>query len=112
MGAGKSISENIVECISKSSRVLLLISRKYMSSSWCQYEVQISLTQLHKRRRHMLLIPVLLEDVTKKQANNCGNVDTILSVITGIHAPPKDAGIHKWTKLWNKLDEAFPSRKD
>ena len=58
---GRGIASNIVEAIVASRKVILVISRKYATSSWCQYEVQVALAQLHKRRSGRLLVPVLLE---------------------------------------------------
>ena len=65
---GCGIADNIVKCISLSRRVIIIISKKYIESAWCQYEVQVALAQIHQHRRGKLLIPVLLE-VTKFTGN-------------------------------------------
>ncbi|CAK8675544.1 unnamed protein product [Clavelina lepadiformis] len=106
---GRGIADNIVECIGLSRRVIIVISRKYATSAWCQYEVQVALAQLHKHRRGRLLIPVLLEDVMKDD-NYAGSVKTILSLITGIHVPTAQAGINAWKIFWDKLEGALPDK--
>ena len=58
---GHGIAENIAKCIRMSRRILLVITKKYTESAWCQYEVQVALAQIHQQRRGKLLIPLLLE---------------------------------------------------
>ena len=59
--AGRGIADNIVNCITMSRRMILVLSKKYTTSSWCQYEVQVALAQMHQHRKGKLLIPILLE---------------------------------------------------
>ena len=61
---GVDISENIVTSITRSARVIIVVSNEYINSSWCQYEVQIALTEMHEKRKRQFLIPVLLHQVT------------------------------------------------
>ena len=58
---GHAIAENIANCIRKSRRIILVITKQYTESAWCQYEVQVALAQIHQQRRGKLLIPILLE---------------------------------------------------
>lgn len=60
---GKPISDSIVECIGTSKKIILVLSKNFVSSPWCQYEVQVALAELHQRR-NKLLMPILIE-VTK-----------------------------------------------
>lgn len=69
---GMGIADNIVECIGASKRIILILSQNFLSSPWCQYEVQIALTELHQKRKSKLLIPILLEV--------SGNQTTVLSI--------------------------------
>nr|NP_001159600.1 toll-like receptor 2 [Ciona intestinalis]BAI43698.1 Toll-like receptor2 [Ciona intestinalis] len=103
---GRGIADNIVECISTSRRMVLVVSRKYASSAWCQYEVQIALTELHAKRRGRLLVPILLEDVTRDE-QYAGSVTTILSAITAIQAPKAQDNDRTWANFWNKLDKTL-----
>lgn len=59
--AGVGITDNIVKCISSSKHVVLILSKNFIESIWCQYEVQVALVELHKRRRSKLLIAIVLE---------------------------------------------------
>lgn len=65
---GVGIADNIVECIGASKRIILVLSRHFLSSPWCQYEVQVALTELHQKRKSKLLIPILLEVWYNRQA--------------------------------------------
>ena len=59
--AGCSIVDNIVTCISQSRRAIIVISRDFCASKWCQYEVQVALANMHKRRRGLFLVPLMLQ---------------------------------------------------
>ena len=62
--AGRSIVDNIVTCIGQSSRAIIVISRDFCASKWCQYEVQVALANMHKRRKGLFLVPIMLQVAT------------------------------------------------
>jgi len=104
--AGKGIADNIVDCIGKSARVALIISRSYTKSSWCQYEVQISLSNMHARRKGKFLIPITVQ----KEADNkkiIGSLESILSDIPGLATPLKSDQL-SWNMFWDELESYLP----
>nr|XP_011420662.2 toll-like receptor 4 [Crassostrea gigas] len=63
---GKSISKNIVSAVHSSIKTIIFISRAYLKSQWCKYELQMAITE----ERHMdrrLIIMVVLEDIPHNQ---------------------------------------------
>lgn len=101
---GMGIADNIVECIGASKRIILILSNHFITSSWCQYEVQIALTELHQKRKSKLLIPILLEELDGKVE---GSVRTFLSLIKAIRIPSNQSH-SQWTTFWNEVKEAMP----
>lgn len=63
---GKSISRNIVSAVHSSRKTIIFVSRAYLRSQWCKYELQMAITeQRHMNRR--LIIMVVLEDIPHNQ---------------------------------------------
>nr|XP_019920817.2 toll-like receptor 4 [Crassostrea gigas] len=63
---GKSISKNIVSSVHSSRKTIVFMSRAYLRSQWCKYELQMAIT----KERHMdrrLIIMVVLEDIPHNQ---------------------------------------------
>ena len=43
--------ENIVECIDKSRKFLLVLSDSFLQSQWCQFETHVAITQMVENDR-------------------------------------------------------------
>ena len=39
---GRSITENIVDCMAKSKSCLIILSENYVKSTWCNFEAQVA----------------------------------------------------------------------
>ncbi|XP_070532202.1 uncharacterized protein [Ptychodera flava] len=59
--AGVPIVDNILSCIMKADRTVLVLSPDFVNSPWCRYEVQLTLSE-HLARERKVVIPVLLRD--------------------------------------------------
>lgn len=59
---GFGILENIVSCMDRSRCLLLLVSQNFLSSQWCQFEMNLAQHRLLETRREKLIL-VLLEDI-------------------------------------------------
>ncbi|XP_059351036.1 toll-like receptor 13 [Daphnia carinata] len=66
---GQRITENIIENIAKSRKVVIVLSRGYVESKWCQFELDLSHHRLLESERRNALVLVLLEEVPKQQQN-------------------------------------------
>lgn len=63
---GFGILENIVSCMDRSRCLLLLISKNFLQSQWCQFEMNLAQHRLLETRRENLIM-VLLEDIPEKK---------------------------------------------
>lgn len=60
--AGVPITENIVNCVDRSKKTVIFVSKKYMESQWCSYELNLAYHRLVESRRKTFLL-VLMEEV-------------------------------------------------
>ncbi|XP_078671090.1 uncharacterized protein LOC144911149 [Branchiostoma floridae x Branchiostoma belcheri] len=60
--AGIPIAENIVASIEQSRQVILVISRNFLKSDWCKYELQMA-EYKHFTTGEKYVIPILLEEI-------------------------------------------------
>lgn len=60
--AGVPITENIVNCVDRSKKTVIFVSRKYMESQWCSYELNLAYHRLVESRRKSFVL-VLMEEV-------------------------------------------------
>ncbi|XP_039281793.1 toll-like receptor 4 isoform X2 [Nilaparvata lugens] len=61
---GVGIMENIVDCIDKSQCLLLVISKSFVKSKWCQFEMNLGqYFTIESNKPHLIL--VLLEEIPK-----------------------------------------------
>lgn len=81
---GAGITDNIVECIGESKHIILILSNSFASSPWCQYEVQVSLAELHRRRKSQFIISLLLEVSYIRTDTDFDYYATIVTHSTGI----------------------------
>lgn len=63
---GFGILENIVSCMDRSRCLLLLISKNFLQSQWCQFEMNLAQHRLLETRREKLIM-VFLEDISEKR---------------------------------------------
>ncbi|CAC5365550.1 unnamed protein product [Mytilus coruscus] len=57
----KCIFENIIDCMQKNSKVILVLTKNFVYSDWCQFEANQALLELMKPKKKMkCVIPLLL----------------------------------------------------
>ncbi|CAH1797726.1 unnamed protein product [Owenia fusiformis] len=59
---GSYLSDIIVECISKSNKIILVISQNFLRSGWCKFEMNLARGELATRGRDCLIL-ILKEPV-------------------------------------------------
>ncbi|XP_070555006.1 uncharacterized protein [Ptychodera flava] len=62
---GKSIIDNIIECIQDSRKTILLLTPNFVKSEWCYFEMEMALHQLFDEGRDVIVL-VLLEPIPEK----------------------------------------------
>ena len=63
---GKSVAENIINCIESSKCTLMIVSMNFVRSEWCCYEFKAAHHEAIKERKGNILL-VLLEELDEKQ---------------------------------------------
>ena len=60
---GAAIAENIIEAIDTSKRTIMLVSKDFLQSDWCQYEFQMAHHQVLSEGGRNRLILVMMEQI-------------------------------------------------
>lgn len=94
---GRSITENIVNFMSKSKSCLIILSENYLKSNWCNFEAQIAQTLMKQDAVTM----ILLENELATRSNLSISVKSLVKTRTFIIWDEKDA------KFWRRVDEAL-----
>ncbi|XP_067892569.1 toll-like receptor 2 [Heterodontus francisci] len=61
---GKSIITNIIDCISKSYKTIFILSKHFVQSEWCHYELFFAHQQVFDEKKDCLIL-LLLEPIPK-----------------------------------------------
>ena len=69
---GRPIIENIVNNIQKSRHVILILSRWFLQSEWCEFELVMATNKEHETHND-IIIPILLEDVDRQRTSDVVN---------------------------------------
>ncbi|VDH95648.1 toll-like receptor 3 [Mytilus galloprovincialis] len=59
---GTFIADNIIDTIKVSRKIVFVVSRSFLDSEWCQYELDMARMHMFQQNREMLII-ILLEDI-------------------------------------------------
>jgi Leucine-rich repeat (LRR) protein len=66
---GVSVTENIVECLDRSRRFLVVLTPGFASSKWCMFELHLAQTRMFDGEKNNGLIVVIREKVDEKSIN-------------------------------------------
>ena len=59
---GTPITENIIECVDRSRKIIVVVSKKYLESQWCLFEMNLAYHRLVEARRKSFVV-ILLEEI-------------------------------------------------
>ncbi|XP_023931589.1 toll-like receptor 4 [Lingula anatina] len=65
---GEDIEENIIQSISQSRKTVLVITRNFVRSNWCYFEMKMARMRLFDEGKDVLVL-VLLEDIPFREMN-------------------------------------------
>ncbi|XP_076434841.1 toll-like receptor 2 [Babylonia areolata] len=85
---GKSILNNIVDCVKASRRFMTLFSRHYVTSPWCQFELDLCLG--HVMDHDDALIVTCLDDIASRDMT-CA-MEAVLKTTTYLQWPGREGG--------------------
>ncbi len=100
---GAAVAENIIEAIDTSKRTIMLVSKDFLQSDWCQYEFQMAHHQVLSEGGRNRLILVMMERINISDITD----HTLKSYIrTHTYIEKNDP------RFWERLRFALPDRKD
>jgi hypothetical protein len=96
--------DNIADCVEKSKKILMVFSKNFVRSQWCQFELAYCL-------RHVMdyddaLVIVCIDDVTSHEMTTMMAVLRTTTYIQWVGLG--DAARSFWGRLQVALKEAFP----
>lgn len=105
---GKAITSNIIdEGIMGSRKIIVVVSRHFIESSWCRFEFEVAQSWLVMQRNANIII-IILEDVEEKKSKK----------VLGLHKYLKNNTYLKWSgnpihnvRFWSRLRTAVITRK-
>lgn len=104
-----AIANNILQSITKSRRVILLLTPRFIESEWTKFEYQkAQYEMIHGRQT---IIPIILEDISSLKKTMDVNLQHILKSVTYLEWPGGD-NPSKEKKFWTRLTLALPKRKE
>ncbi|XP_052069202.1 toll-like receptor 2 [Mytilus californianus] len=59
---GKFIADNIIDIIKVSRKIVFVVSKSFLDSEWCQYELDMARMHMFQQNREMLIV-ILLDDI-------------------------------------------------
>ncbi|CAG9794556.1 unnamed protein product [Diatraea saccharalis] len=103
---GISILENIVSCMDRSKFILLVISKQFLLSHWCQFEMHLAQHRLLETRREDLIL-ILLEEIPRRFRPN--TLHYLMLTKTYIVWPKNKSDQHLF---WKRLEKSVEAQKN
>lgn len=63
---GNLIADNIIEAVSISRKVVMVVSKNFLESSWCEFELDMARMQMFQENRDMLIV-ILLHSISSTE---------------------------------------------
>ncbi|XP_063545568.1 toll-like receptor 3 isoform X3 [Cydia strobilella] len=104
---GLSILENIVSCMDRSRSIMLVISKEFLLSQWCQFEMHLAQHRLLETRREDLIL-VLLEEIPRRLRPT--TLHYLMLTKTYI-VYPSEAGDNVKKDFWRRLGRSVSARR-
>jgi hypothetical protein len=101
---GKNIVDNIAQCVERSKKVMMVFSRHFVRSQWCQFELTYCLR--HVMDYDDVLIIVCVDDVVSTEMTSA--MMAVLKTTTYIQwAEHRDAARSFWGRIRLALQDIF-----
>ena len=99
---GEAIEENILKAIESSRKTIVVLSKNFLKSAWCEFELQIARKECVEKGRN-LIIAVMLEPLSVDDKMS-RSVERLIRKNTYIDWPEDPS---KREQFWNKLIAAL-----
>jgi hypothetical protein len=100
---GGDIFDSIWSMMDKSRMVVLVISRSFIRSNYCEYEMNLARMQSVQQGRN-LFIPILLEPVEIAEMSDC--LSWIVRKLTYVEWPQEEHRVEDREEFWRKVQDA------
>ncbi|XP_070191717.1 toll-like receptor 13 [Littorina saxatilis] len=102
---GNNIVDNIVECVQSSKKILMVFSKDFVRSQWCQFELTFCMN--HVMNFDDVLLIVCVDDVASRDMSAA--MMAVLRTTTYIQWEELDDAVHSfWGRLRLALHEIIP----
>jgi toll-like receptor 13 len=102
---GQNIVDNIAHCVEHSKKIMMVFSKNFVRSQWCQFELAFCLSQVMEYDDALVI--VCIDDVTSHEMTP--TMMAVLRTTTYIQwVGLGDAARSFWGRLQVALQEAFP----
>ena len=99
---GEAIEENILKAIESSRKTIVVLSKNFLKSAWCEFELQIARKECVEKGRN-LIIAVMLEPLSVEDKMS-RSVERLIRKNTYIEWPEDPS---RNDQFWNKLRAAL-----
>nr|KAG5690994.1 hypothetical protein BaRGS_007341 [Batillaria attramentaria]KAG5712601.1 hypothetical protein BaRGS_029656 [Batillaria attramentaria] len=104
--AGENIVDNIAGCVQQSKKVMMLFSKSFTQSQWCQFELNYCLN--HVMHNDDMLLVVLLHDIPSRDLTPA--MMAVMKTTTYIEwADEPEAQASFWGRMSIALNEILPA---
>nr|KAG5700205.1 hypothetical protein BaRGS_011048 [Batillaria attramentaria] len=102
---GKNIVDNIADCVEQSKKVMMLFSKSFAESPWCQFELNFCLT--HVMEHDDMLVVVMLHEIPPRDLTTA--MTAVMATTTYIKwVDQRDARAWFWDRIRITLNEILP----
>ena len=101
--AGRNITDNIVGAVKASRKTLLVITKNFMRSGWCEFETQFAHTH-HLQRHTAGVVAVIHPQVFDMRGPSYDSLDQLLNYVTYLEWP---VDVEQKSVFWINLRRAL-----
>ena len=101
---GRPVTDNIVEAIISSRSIIMFVSKKFIKSFWCQFEVNLAHVHCLSHRRQKIIAVVHPEILNLRHKSIPLTLDALLDTVTYIEWP---LNVDSRPLFWLRLSTAL-----
>lgn len=102
--AGLPITDNILDSVDRSKKIVIVVSKKYLESQWCTFEMNLAYHRLVEARRNSFVI-IVLEEIPANLRTKVLNY--LMRSRTYLEWPGEDASPQDVARFWTRLRSSF-----
>ena len=101
---GRPVTDNIVQAIISSRSIIMFVSKKFIKSYWCQFEVNLAHVHCLSHRRQKIIAVVHPEILNLRHKSIPLTLDALLDTVTYIEWP---LNVNNRPLFWLRLSTAL-----